>query len=75
MFHEFGHATHEMLSKSEYSELSGFHVEWDFVELPSQLLENWCRDTRGMDVFARHFETGEKVPEEMFQKLELLKYF
>jgi peptidyl-dipeptidase Dcp len=44
MFHEFGHATHEMLSQSKYSELSGFHVEWDFVELPSQLLENWCRD-------------------------------
>jgi Zn-dependent oligopeptidase len=59
MFHEFGHATHEMLSRSEHSELSGFHVEWDFVELPSQLLENWCRDRVGMSLFAKHVETGE----------------
>lgn len=75
MFHEFGHATHEILSKSKHSELSGFHVEWDFVELPSQLLENWCRDKRWMDIFASHFETGEKVPEEILQKLELLEHF
>jgi Zn-dependent oligopeptidase len=57
MFHEFGHATHEMLSKSKYSELSGFHVEWDFVELPSQLLENWCRDRDGMKLFAKHVDS------------------
>jgi len=75
MFHEFGHATHEMLSKSEHSELSGFHVEWDFVELPSQLLENWCRDPQGMKLFARHFETWEAVPDTILRKLKDLEYF
>jgi len=75
MFHEFGHATHEILSHSQYSELSGFHVEWDFVELPSQLLENWCRERDGMNIFAKHVDTGERVPEEMFEKLEQLKNF
>ena len=75
MFHEFGHATHEMFSQSEYSELSGFHVEWDFVELPSQLLENWCRDREGMKLFAKHIETGEDIPEDMLQKLEDLDTF
>lgn len=75
MFHEFGHATHEMLSQSEYWELSGFHVEWDFVELPSQLLENWCRDKAGMKLFAKHFETGAGVPEDMLEKLEKLDSF
>lgn len=75
MFHEFGHATHEMLSCSTHSELSGFHVEWDFVELPSQLLENWCRDRQGMSLFAKHVDTGESVPEEMLEKLELLDNF
>jgi peptidyl-dipeptidase Dcp len=75
MFHEFGHATHEMLSKSKYSELSGFHVEWDFVELPSQLLENWCRDRDGMKLFAKHVDSWNDIPEEMFEKLELLDTF
>ena len=75
LFHEFWHATHEILSQSEYSELSGFHVEWDFVELPSQLLENWCRDRAGMKLFARHVDTGDAVPEDMLKKLELLETF
>ena len=75
MFHEFGHAIHEMLSCSEHSELSGFHVEWDFVELPSQLLENWCRDREGMKIFAEHVETWEAIPENMLQKLEDLDTF
>lgn len=57
MFHEFGHATHEILAQSKYPELSGFHVEWDFIELPSQLLENWSRDREGMKLFAKHFQT------------------
>jgi len=75
MFHEFGHATHEILSKSKYSDLSGFHVEWDFVELPSQLLENWCRDRRWMRLFAKHKDTWEMVPDEMLGKLEKLETF
>ncbi len=64
-----------MLSRSKYSELSGFHVEWDFVELPSQLLENWCRDRAGMKLFAEHVDTWESIPEEMLHKLELLDTF
>lgn len=75
MFHEFGHASHEMLSRSQHSELTGFHVEWDFIELPSQLLENWCRDRQWMKLFAAHHETWAPVPEEMLQKLELLDTF
>lgn len=75
MFHEFGHATHEMMSISEHSELSGFHVEWDFVELPSQLLENWCRHRGGLDIFARHIDTGKKIPKAMLQTLEDLETF
>lgn len=75
MFHEFGHATHEMLSRSKYSQLSGFHVEHDFVELPSQLLENWCRDREGMNSFARHYKSWESVPEDMFEKLQQLDTF
>ena len=75
MFHEFGHATHEMLSRSEYSDLSGFHVEWDFVELPSQLLENWCRDRTWIKLFAKHKDTGEMVPDYMLDKLDQLETF
>lgn len=75
MFHEFGHATHEMMSVSPYSELSGFHVEWDFVELPSQLLENWCRHREGLALFARHIDSGEEIPQKMLQTLETLETF
>jgi len=75
LFHEFGHATHEILSKSKYSELSGFHVEHDFVELPSQLLENWCRDRAWMRLFAKHKDSWEMVPDDMLEKLEKLETF
>jgi oligopeptidase A len=75
MYHEFGHAIHEMLSVSHYSELSGFHVEWDFVELPSQLLENWCRHPEGMKLFAKHWDTGEVISEAMLEKLQKLETF
>jgi Zn-dependent oligopeptidase len=57
LFHEFGHAIHEMISASKLSELSGFNVEWDFVELPSQLLENWVSDRKSLEKLARHHET------------------
>jgi len=75
LFHEFGHATHEILSTSKYSELSGFHVEHDFIELPSQLLENWCRHKVGMKLFAKHVDTGAMVPDEMLKKLDILDTF
>ncbi|MCH8518971.1 M3 family metallopeptidase [Candidatus Gracilibacteria bacterium] len=75
MFHEFGHALHEILSTSEYSELSGFHVEHDFVELPSQLLENWCRHEDGLRIFAKHFDSGEFMSSNMLDTLKILETF
>ena len=75
MFHEFWHAIHSMLSKSEYSELTGFWVEWDFVELPSQILEKWAWEEETIINVAKHFETWEKLPEELLESLSKLKYF
>ncbi len=75
LFHEFGHALHEMLSESRYSSLSGFNVEWDFVELPSQLMENWVGNKESLRKLAKHYETGEKIPETFIEKMEDLKYF
>lgn len=75
IFHEFGHALHEMLSESKYSELSGFWVEWDFVELPSQLLENWVSDKDSLKKLSKHIETWENFSEEIMIKLEKLKTF
>jgi Zn-dependent oligopeptidase len=69
MFHEFWHALHWMLGESTYSELGGFWVEWDFVELPSQLMENWCREKEALDRFAVHYQTGESIPESIIQTL------
>ena len=75
LFHEFGHAIHEMLSESKHSELSGFWVEWDFVELPSQLLENWVSDKESLKHLAKHVETWETITDELIEKLENLKHF
>lgn len=75
MFHEFGHAIHEMLAFSKYSELTWFNVEWDFVELPSQLLENWCSDNEALKVVSKHHETWEIIPENILESLENLKTF
>nr|MDD3720381.1 M3 family metallopeptidase [Candidatus Gracilibacteria bacterium] len=75
MFHEFGHALHEMLSKSKYSDLSGFNVEWDFVELPSQLMENWCNEEESLKLFAKHNETGEEIPKSMLETMDKLKKY
>lgn len=75
LFHEFWHALHELLSESKYSELSGFWVEWDFVELPSQLLENWVSDKESLKNMSKHVETWEKLSDEMIEKIDNLKYF
>lgn len=75
LFHEFGHALHEMLSESRYSDLSGFNVEWDFVELPSQLHENWVSTRESLEKLGKHFETGEKIPNEMLDTLDTLKTY
>ena len=72
LFHEFGHALHEILSESKYSELSWFNVEWDFVELPSQLHENWVRETESLRKLSSHYKTWESLSEEILKNLEKL---
>ncbi|WP_299188409.1 M3 family metallopeptidase [uncultured Aquimarina sp.] len=70
LFHEFGHALHGMLANTTYPGLSGTSVYWDFVELPSQVLENWCYEKEALELFAKHYETGEVIPMEMVQKIK-----
>lgn len=70
LFHEFGHALHGMLANTTYSGLSGTNVYWDFVELPSQILENWCYEKETLELFATHYETGELIPMEYVRKIK-----
>lgn len=75
LFHEFGHALHGMLANTTYSSLSGTNVYWDFVELPSQLLENWCYEKEALALFAKHYETGELIPMEYVERIQDLLQF
>jgi peptidyl-dipeptidase Dcp len=70
LFHEFGHALHGLLAEGTYESLSGTNVYWDFVELPSQIMENWVYEKECLDMFARHYQTGEKIPEKYIQKIK-----
>jgi peptidyl-dipeptidase Dcp len=75
LFHEFGHALHGLLSNCQYRSLSGTSVPRDFVELPAQIMENWASEPEVMKVYAKHYETGEPIPENLVDKLEKSKHF
>jgi oligopeptidase A len=76
LFHEFGHGLHHMLTKVDYSSAAGINnVEWDAVELPSQFMENWCYDHQTLMGMAKHYQTGESLPEEYYQKLVAAKNY
>ena len=70
LFHEFGHALHGMLANTNYPSLSGTSVFWDFVELPSQILENWCYEEETLKLFATHYDTSEVIPMELIEKIK-----
>ena len=70
LFHEFGHGLHGMLANTTYPSLSGTSVYWDFVELPSQVMENWCYEKEALELFAKHYETEEVIPMELVQKIK-----
>ncbi|MGB5385924.1 MAG: M3 family metallopeptidase [Eudoraea sp.] len=70
LFHEFGHALHGILANTTYPSLSGTSVYWDFVELPSQILENWCYEKEALAVFARHYETKEPIPMSLVESIK-----
>ncbi len=75
LFHEFGHALHGLLSRSSYESLSGTNVPRDFVELPSQIMENWASDPEVLKSYARHYKTGEAIPDDLVAKIQKSKLF
>jgi peptidyl-dipeptidase Dcp len=75
LFHEFGHALHGLLSNCTYETLAGTNVARDFVELPSQLMENWASEPEVLKMYARHYETGEPMPDELIEKIIKARHF
>lgn len=75
LFHEFGHALHGLLSKCTYRSISGTNVYWDFVELPSQIMENWLEEKETLDMFAKHYQSGAKIPVELVDRIKAVSKF
>lgn len=75
VFHEFGHGLHGLLAEGNYKSLTGTNVSWDFVELPSQLMENWAKSPEVLESFARHYKTGDKLDPALFAKIDLMENY
>lgn len=75
LFHEFGHALHSLLTDIDYGAISGTSVYWDFVELPSQLMENWLGEEETLNLFARHYQTDEPIPSSLIERMKAAKNF
>ncbi|HRI75724.1 MAG: M3 family metallopeptidase [Alphaproteobacteria bacterium] len=75
VFHEFGHGLHALLAKGDYASLTGTNVKWDFVELPSQLQENWAKQKEVLDTFARHYKNGDLLAEDLIKKVNDMENF